>query len=80
MAKEFGHANVVGVDLVPVPLDNTTVPQNVRMEIDDINLGLPHFHGQFDLVHLRWVTAGIKGNPDHFSSQTLNHDYGYSRL
>lgn len=60
MAKEFGHANVIG-DLVPVPIDPATVPQNVRMEVDDINLGLPHFHGRFDLVHLRIIAAGIQG-------------------
>lgn len=61
MAKEFSHTNVTGVDLVPVPLDTAAVPQNMRMEVDDINLGLPHFHGQFDLVHLRCVTSGIRG-------------------
>lgn len=31
------------------------------MELDDINLGLAHFHGRFDVVHMRCVQSGLKG-------------------
>lgn len=59
MAREFPHAQVLGVDLAPVPgVDN--LPNNVRFEVDDINLGLSHFEGQFDVVHIRLVGSGLK--------------------
>lgn len=32
----------------------------LRQEIDDVNLGLTHFYGQYDLVHLRLARSGIK--------------------
>lgn len=67
MAREFPHANVVGVDLVPIPVEPERLPLNFQMEIDDINLGLPHFQGRFDLVHLRCVYAGLKGGLTSFS-------------
>lgn len=56
MAQEFPSARVVGVDLVPVPHE---IPYNCRFEVDDINLGLSHFSGQFDLVHARCVATGV---------------------
>lgn len=58
MARENPHSNVRGVDLVPCPA--TDVPSNCSFEIDDINCGLEHFYGQFDLVHARLVQIGIK--------------------
>lgn len=35
-------------------------PANVRSEVDDINLGLEHFFGQFHVVHARLINSGIK--------------------
>ncbi|KZW00512.1 S-adenosyl-L-methionine-dependent methyltransferase [Exidia glandulosa HHB12029] len=58
IAADFPHVDAVGVDLVPPQL--TYVPPNVRMEVDDINLGLEHFYGQFDVVNARLISAGIK--------------------
>ncbi|KDQ07710.1 hypothetical protein BOTBODRAFT_180480 [Botryobasidium botryosum FD-172 SS1] len=58
MAQEFPHCNVVGVDLAP-PLQ-ADPPPNCRIEVDDINLGLEHFYGSFDLIHARLISAGIK--------------------
>jgi hypothetical protein len=58
MAEEFPKATVLGVDLVPCPA--TDVPSNCSFEIDDINCGLEHFFGQFDLVHARLVQIGVK--------------------
>jgi len=58
----------VGVDLAPVQ-DRTGLP-NCRIEVDDINLGLEHFYGCFDMVHARFITSGIKdyyGLVDHIS-------------
>jgi hypothetical protein len=50
----------VGVDLAPVPLEKTNLPPNCRFEIDDVNLGLAHFKGQFDVVHVRLIGIGLK--------------------
>lgn len=36
------------------------LPPNVRFEVDDVNLGLEHFAGDFDVVHARLISAGIK--------------------
>ncbi|KAG8834001.1 hypothetical protein FRC18_002742 [Serendipita sp. 400] len=60
MAREYPHAEVVGVDLAPIPIDNEAIPSNCRFEIDNINLGLPHFSEQFDVVHIRLVGSGLK--------------------
>lgn len=62
MAKRFPHCEVVGVDLSPVPLDNTAecIPPNCRFELDDIGLGLSHFYQQFDLINARFVGAGLR--------------------
>lgn len=62
MAATYPHAEVIGVDLAPVPLDALQVPPNCRFEIDDANLGFPHFHGQFDVVHTRATSGGV-GSP-----------------
>jgi hypothetical protein len=32
------------------------------MEQDDINLGLEHFHDQFDFVHTRLISSGMSGH------------------
>ncbi|CAG8744740.1 1298_t:CDS:2, partial [Acaulospora colombiana] len=60
MAKIYPHASVVGVDLAPVPVDTSTLPTNCRFEVDDVNLGLKHFHGQYDVVHARLISSGLK--------------------
>ncbi|KAF8272986.1 hypothetical protein EI94DRAFT_1717155 [Lactarius quietus] len=39
-------------------------------EVDDINLGLQHFYGDFNVVHARLISSGIKDYPsliDHIS-------------
>ncbi|KAG9042826.1 hypothetical protein FS842_002060 [Serendipita sp. 407] len=59
MAQEFPHATFLGVDLIPCPHPTSDIPQNCMFEIDDINKGLEHFEGQFDLVHARCITFGI---------------------
>lgn len=60
MAKLYPHASVVGVDLAPAPVDKSTLPSNCRFEVDDVNLGLQHFHGQYDVVHARLISSGLK--------------------
>jgi SAM-dependent methyltransferase len=60
MAREFPDADVLGVDLAPVPAEPESLPSNCRFEVDDINLGLDHFAGQFDLIHIRLVGSGLK--------------------
>ncbi|PVF94981.1 S-adenosyl-L-methionine-dependent methyltransferase [Serendipita vermifera] len=59
MAREFPHCEVIGVDLAPVPVDLDHVPSNCRFEIDDINLGLSHYHDHFDVIHVRCIGSGI---------------------
>lgn len=58
MAYEFPHVDFLGVDLIPCPAADA--PSNVSFEIDDINHGLEHFAGKFDLVHARMISFGIK--------------------
>ncbi|PVF95010.1 S-adenosyl-L-methionine-dependent methyltransferase [Serendipita vermifera] len=59
MARQFPHARVVGVDLAPAPLREDQLPPNIEFEIDDINLGLGHFAGRFDVVHMRCLGGGL---------------------
>lgn len=59
MAKRYPHANVVGVDLAPTPIDQSLCPSNLRFEIDNINNGVTRFYNQFDLIHFRCVGGGI---------------------
>ncbi|CAG8654539.1 12760_t:CDS:2, partial [Acaulospora colombiana] len=51
---------VLGVDVAPPPMDTGVLPPNLQFEIDDINLGLSHFYDQYDVVHVRCVSGGIK--------------------
>ncbi|EAU92569.1 hypothetical protein CC1G_06580 [Coprinopsis cinerea okayama7 len=58
VARDFPNCDAVAVDLVPIG-DASDLPPNIRCEIDDINLGLSHFYGQFDVVHCRLIAPGI---------------------
>ncbi|EJD52821.1 S-adenosyl-L-methionine-dependent methyltransferase [Auricularia subglabra TFB-10046 SS5] len=61
MAKEFPECDVLGVDLAPVGVANTSdVPANCRFEVRDANKGFPEYHGAFDVVHARCTGSGIK--------------------
>lgn len=60
MAKRYPHTSVMGVDVAPSAHDEALLPTNVRFEIDDINLGIEHFHNKFDVVHMRCVMIGIR--------------------
>lgn len=59
MAARFPHTEVQGIDLAPAPLDPALVPANLQFSVDDINNGLEHLYGQFDLVHSRCIMTGI---------------------
>ncbi|KAG9043111.1 hypothetical protein FS837_010029 [Tulasnella sp. UAMH 9824] len=60
MARQFPHAEVVGLDLVPpVLVTENEVPLNCRFEVDDANLSLDHFQQCFDLVHMRSADTGL---------------------
>ncbi|KAJ6520254.1 hypothetical protein C8R45DRAFT_954465 [Mycena sanguinolenta] len=61
LAREFPHSQTVAVDLVP--MQSVTMPDNCRSEVDDINLGLEHFYGDFNVVHARLISSGIKDYP-----------------
>ncbi|EJD49917.1 S-adenosyl-L-methionine-dependent methyltransferase [Auricularia subglabra TFB-10046 SS5] len=58
MAREFPHADVLGLDLVAVARTART-PENCRFENANINDGLPAYHGHFDVVHARSITPGL---------------------
>ncbi|KAF8339182.1 S-adenosyl-L-methionine-dependent methyltransferase [Cantharellus anzutake] len=66
MALKFPHVHVIGVDLAP----RTNIPEqppNLRLEFDDANLGFPHYHGCFDVIHCRSiVTVGIHDRDQFF--------------
>lgn len=68
MAREFPDCDVVGLDLAPAPVDIDALPTNCRFEIDDINLGLSHYHNQFDVIHVRCIGSGVRSL---FSSDSL---------
>ncbi|KZP28967.1 S-adenosyl-L-methionine-dependent methyltransferase [Athelia psychrophila] len=57
-AHDFPEASCVAVDLVPMQI--LEMPPNCRSEVDDINLGLEHFYGDFNVVHMRLINTGIK--------------------
>jgi len=58
VARDFPNCIAVGTDLIP--MQSPTMPPNLRSEIDDINLGLEHFYGDFNVVHVRLISSGIK--------------------
>jgi len=58
VARDFPHCSAVAVDLVP--MQSPSMPANCRSEVDDINLGLEHFYGDFNVVHARLISSGIK--------------------
>jgi len=47
----------VAVDLIP--MQSLSMPPNLRSEVDDINLGLEHYYGDFNVVHVRLVSSGV---------------------
>ncbi|THH19383.1 hypothetical protein EW146_g1781 [Bondarzewia mesenterica] len=57
-ARDFPHCQAVAVDLVP--MQATNIPPNCRSEVDDINLGMQHFYGDFNVVHARLISSGIR--------------------
>ncbi|KAG8909672.1 hypothetical protein FRC00_009675 [Tulasnella sp. 408] len=71
MAKMFPHAEVAAsqaFDLKSVGKYNLTLfahrsrtpPPNCRFECDDVNLGILHYKGAFDVVQVSCVSTGIK--------------------
>ncbi|KAH9081813.1 hypothetical protein EDB83DRAFT_586306 [Lactarius deliciosus] len=56
VARDFPHCQAVAVDLVP--MQSIKMPPNCRSEVDDINLGLQHFYGDFNVVHARLIASG----------------------
>ncbi|KAH9929725.1 uncharacterized protein B0H18DRAFT_995942 [Fomitopsis serialis] len=58
VSRDFPHCSTVAVDLVPMQALN--MPPNLRSEVDDINLGLQHFFGDFNVVHARLISSGIR--------------------
>ncbi|KDR85601.1 hypothetical protein GALMADRAFT_234564 [Galerina marginata CBS 339.88] len=58
VARDFPHCSAVAVDLIP--MQSPTMPPNLRSEVDDVNLGLEHFYGDFNVVHARLISSGIK--------------------
>jgi trans-aconitate methyltransferase len=60
MAKKFPQAEILGIDLAPVPIDPKDLPPNCEFIVEDIQQGLTGYQNQFDLVHARYIAAGIK--------------------
>jgi SAM-dependent methyltransferase len=63
MAKKFSNCEVIGIDVAPVPVEPENLPPNCHFEMDDIQLGLGHFHlpsNQFDLIHARFISGGLQ--------------------
>ncbi|KAJ3559010.1 hypothetical protein NM688_g597 [Phlebia brevispora] len=61
VAQDYPHISAVAVDLVPLQVVcDRDMPLNCRSEVDDINLGLQHFQGDFNVVHVRLISSGIR--------------------
>jgi len=58
VARDYPHVSAVAIDLVP--MQSLDMPPNCRSEVDDINLGLQHYYGDFNVVHARLICTGIK--------------------
>ncbi|KAF8910024.1 S-adenosyl-L-methionine-dependent methyltransferase [Gymnopilus junonius] len=58
VARDFPNCSAVAVDLIP--MQSPIMPPNLRSEVDDVNLGLEHFYGDFNVVHARLISSGIK--------------------
>ncbi|KAG8951249.1 hypothetical protein FRC04_006488 [Tulasnella sp. 424] len=73
MAREFPHAEVVGIDLAPPTLHSEGIPNNCRFEVDDANLDLSHYADCFNVVHMRNIAQGIRNYKDtiHRVAQTM---------
>jgi len=57
MASVYTHVRVVAIDqALSLPEDR---PSNVDWQRHDVNQGLEPYHGQFDIVHVRCIGAGI---------------------
>ncbi|KAG8895383.1 hypothetical protein FRC00_007551 [Tulasnella sp. 408] len=60
MARQFGDADVVGVDLVPVN-PSSEQPHNCRFEICNANAELDRYPSDaFNIVHIRLMLQGVK--------------------
>ncbi|KAG8953838.1 hypothetical protein FRC04_001468 [Tulasnella sp. 424] len=74
MAKQYPHAEAIGMDLAP-PNFASPPPPNTRFECDDANHGLTqYFPESFDVVHCRCITIGIANYHD-----LLKHAYNVLR-
>ncbi|PPQ99299.1 hypothetical protein CVT24_009167 [Panaeolus cyanescens] len=51
VVRDWPNCTAVAVDLIPLQIPS---------EVDDINLGLEHFYGDFNVVHSRLISYGIK--------------------
>ncbi|KIO32946.1 hypothetical protein M407DRAFT_241200, partial [Tulasnella calospora MUT 4182] len=60
MAKEFPHAEVVGLDLVPVN-PSSQAPPNCRFILGDCNTCLddPSYESAFDMIQARCIVSGV---------------------
>ncbi|KAL1976771.1 hypothetical protein VTN31DRAFT_3053 [Thermomyces dupontii] len=58
VAEQFPDCQVIGVDISPhmQPLDT---PENLWLQVDDLNRSFTFPSGHFDLVHSRLVASGI---------------------
>ncbi|KAG9094457.1 hypothetical protein FRC06_010791 [Ceratobasidium sp. 370] len=65
MAKEFPHAQTVGIDLAPF-IPNGVAP-NVRFETRDVTKGMVEYDGRFDMVHTRSISNGINDYPTYLA-------------
>ncbi|KAH0837931.1 S-adenosyl-L-methionine-dependent methyltransferase [Lanmaoa asiatica] len=61
IAREFPNCSAVAVDLVPM--------QSLS-EVDDINLGLEHFYGDFNVVHCQLISSGVSCSPSPVDRNT----------
>ncbi|KAF5352407.1 hypothetical protein D9756_005826 [Leucocoprinus leucothites] len=73
VARDFPHCSAVAIDLTPMKVmydmilhrpenleESVRIPTNLRGEVDDINLGLEHYYGKFNVVHTRLIAIGVQ--------------------
>ncbi|KAG5980416.1 hypothetical protein E4U55_004033 [Claviceps digitariae] len=75
VANQFPESKVVGIDISPhmIPED---LPENLDLQIDDLNLRFTFPSAHFDLVHSQMMSGGIhkcQGHKDPRAALRLDH-------
>ncbi|KAF8587803.1 S-adenosyl-L-methionine-dependent methyltransferase [Ramaria rubella] len=69
-AKQFPNAEVLAVDLMPMPTRSTPLPNNLKFRILDVTQELPFPPESFDIIHARFLFVHLPNHKELFSRLT----------